>query len=126
MIAHVLRTAEPDEEGGPVLALTRGLQRARILEETQRYPHLRVWATPLPDRLPITTEPEFAALAHNVRDICAQVIPMSPVLPNDLVPVLQRLEAGPLSDVVASILPAVPRSARSCSRPSRCAPASSA
>src|SRR5262245_58864598 len=39
VIAVILKSVEADDQEGHLVALARGLQRARILDETQRRPH---------------------------------------------------------------------------------------
>jgi ATP-dependent Lon protease len=112
VIALILKTADFDGDGQAV-ALARGVQRARIVSETHRLPYLRVRALPLTDRVPAVLDAEFRAMADNVRDLCAQVVLMSPVLSNDLLQALHGLEEpAALSDVVASILPSLSRAGR--------------
>jgi ATP-dependent Lon protease len=107
VVVEVVKSAEIDGEGHMV-ALARGVGRARIVQELQRTPHLRVRAEVLGDIVPSPPDAEFLAMAQNVRDLCAQVVAMSPVLSNDLIPLVESMEdVATLTDVVASVLPSL-------------------
>lgn len=110
-IGRVLKLMKAEADG-QALAVVRGLARGRVIEALpadHTSASLRVRAEVLADRPPLDPEePQFVALVRTVRDLCATVIGASPVLPSELVAVLESLDdPSAIADFAARILPSV-------------------
>jgi len=107
VLARVIRAAKADD-GSHAMAVVQGLRRIRITEELERTPFLRVRAEPIEDVVSKEPDPILDALRANVRDLASAIVAASPVLPNDLIPMLQELDQpGALADFATRVLPSM-------------------
>lgn len=112
VIARVIRAAKADD-GTHAMAVVQGMQRVRAIEELSREPFLKVRVALVEDEVPSEPDPVLDALRENVRDLASAIVAASPVLPNELIPMLQELGLpGALADFATRVLPSMPMETR--------------
>jgi ATP-dependent Lon protease len=104
VVARVIKAAKSEDDSHAIV-VAQGLHRIRFVRELARDPYLRASATLLADVYPPKIDAEFSALVHNVHDLAADVIAMSPTLPNELATVLDAVgDASIIADFAARLL----------------------
>ena len=97
---------------GTLRLVAQGLGRFRVVELIQTEPYLKARIEPIDD---VATAPdlELEALVRSVTSLFGRVVSLSPALPDELIGVLDNVEApGAMADVVAASFPALPLSLR--------------
>jgi ATP-dependent Lon protease len=97
---------------GTLRLVVQGLGRFRLGELVQAEPYLRARVEPLPDDVD-TTELELEALRRSAVALFEKIVTLSPSLPDELTNVAENAQgAGPLVDVIAASLAALPLALR--------------
>lgn len=103
--ARILRKVADTEGEGSIIALAEGVQRIRILEETQHAPFLKAQAEFL-DEYVDEDSPETAALVRNIKDLFEEIVAATPNLSSDVVSILRsRRNPSAVVDFVSANLP---------------------
>ncbi|MBI2893730.1 MAG: endopeptidase La [Deltaproteobacteria bacterium] len=112
-LTHLVRVVHMPQNRGTHLVVAEGLQRVRLLGEKQRAPFLTARCELLVDLVPAQPDDEYLALAEALKTSFAEIIELSPVLSNDLLPVVATTDdASLLTDFVATALQNLPTCVR--------------
>ena len=96
---------QPD---GTLRLVAQGVGRFRLVEIVQTEPYLKARIEPIEEQSP-AQDLELEALVRSVTSLFAKVVSLSPVLPDELVAVLDNVEGpGAVADLIAASFPALP------------------
>ena len=96
---------QPD---GSLRLIAQGVGRFRLVEIVQTEPYLKARIEPIEEQSP-AQDLELEALVRSVTSLFAKVVSLSPVLPDELVAVLDNVEGpGAVADLIAASFPALP------------------
>jgi ATP-dependent Lon protease len=104
-LARVVHWAPARHDGGSYIVLTAGLQRVRLLRETQRDPFLIARVELLEDEVPSVDDVEYQALRDSLRRLLASYLAKAENVSTEVQRLLDQIDdAAVLTDVAAATI----------------------